>query len=123
MQNPITAAQTVGQRFTARKWLMATLWCLCTVLLTGLQLLNGGVSGGVLQKLPEALRIGAAGTSAIILGNLFLQWIREMTDRRPSPDAGQTRRQLDTGSNPGSNENQRGCPDLATRPDQVGVLK
>ena len=102
MQNPITAAQTVGQRFAARKWLMVALWCACTVLLAGLQLLNGGVSGGVLQKLPEALRVGAAGTSAIILGNLFLQWIREMTDKQSSANAGQARRQLDTASNPGS---------------------
>jgi hypothetical protein len=108
MQNPITAAQAVGQRFAARKWLMVTLWCSCTVLLAGLQLLNGGISGGVLQKLPEALRIGAAGTSAIILGNLFLQWIREMTDRQPSADAGQIGRRLDTDSNTGTDENPRG---------------
>lgn len=111
MQNPIPTAQTVGQRFAARKWLMVTLWCSCTVLLAGLQLLNGGVSGGVLQKLPEALRVGAAGTTAIFLGNVLLQWIREMTNRRPSMNAGQAGRQRDTDSNPGSNGNPRGCPD------------
>lgn len=87
---------------------MVALWCSCTVLLAGLQLLLESGSGGVLQKLPEALRLGAAGTSAIILGNLFIQWIREMTAPRPSRDAGQAGRQLKTDSGSGANQNPRG---------------
>lgn len=100
MQNAIIAAQAVGQRFTARKWLMVALWCACTVLLTGIQLLNENGSADTLQKLPEALRVGGAGTSAIMLGNLVIQWFREMTDKRHSLNASQAQRKLNTDVHP-----------------------
>lgn len=71
---------------------MVTLWCLCTVLLAGIQLLHESSSGGGSLNLLKAFRIGGAGTSAIILGNLFLQWIREMSVPQSSQAVVQPRR-------------------------------